>query len=90
MKILITGSSGLIGSQAVKHFCFRGHEVVGIDNNSRKQFFGEEGDTSNVQKDLQWTTRYKFYHTNICDTLSIDKIMKDHEFDLIIHLRRKS
>ena len=44
-KILVTGASGLIGSEAVAHFDARGAEVVGIDNNMRADFFGESGDT---------------------------------------------
>ena len=45
MRILITGSSGLIGSEAVTYFDSQGHEILGIDNNMRAQFFGEKGDT---------------------------------------------
>ena len=40
MKILVTGSSGLIGSEAVAHFDGQGHEIVGVDNNMRRVFFG--------------------------------------------------
>ena len=39
MKLLVTGSAGLIGSEAVKFYCDQGHDVVGIDNNFRKKFF---------------------------------------------------
>src|ERR1700692_4198166 len=45
LKILVTGSSGLIGSEAVLHFDGQGHEVVGVDNNMRRLFFGDAGDT---------------------------------------------
>src|SRR5882762_3421413 len=45
-KILVTGSSGLIGSEAVEHFDRQGHQVIGIDNNMRRVFFGEQGDTT--------------------------------------------
>src|SRR6266704_3138324 len=45
MKVLVTGSSGLIGSEAVEHFDRQGHEVVGVDNNMRRVFFGPAGDT---------------------------------------------
>ena len=45
-NILITGSSGLIGSEAVLHFDKKGYRVFGIDNNMRREFFGEKGDTS--------------------------------------------
>lgn len=43
MKILVTGSSGLIGSEAVEHFDRQGHEVTGVDNNMRRDFFGPAG-----------------------------------------------
>jgi nucleoside-diphosphate-sugar epimerase len=45
MIILVTGSSGLIGSEAVEHFDREGHQVIGIDNNMRREFFGPPGDT---------------------------------------------
>src|SRR5260370_36375206 len=45
-KILVTGSSGLIGSEAGEHFDRPGHQVIGIDNNMRRVVFGEEGDTT--------------------------------------------
>ena len=37
-KILVTGSSGLIGSEAVQYFDRQGHQVVGVDNNMRRVF----------------------------------------------------
>ena len=40
--VLITGSTGLVGSEAVNFFCKKGFDVVGIDNNLRKFFFGSE------------------------------------------------
>jgi CDP-paratose 2-epimerase len=46
MRVLVTGSSGLIGSEAVAHYCRTGHEVFGVDNNLRRTFFGPDGDTT--------------------------------------------
>jgi CDP-paratose 2-epimerase len=46
MKILVTGSSGLIGSEAVRYFGRQGHEIIGVDNNLREFFFGPGGDTT--------------------------------------------
>lgn len=43
---LITGSAGLIGSEAVKFFAEQGFEVVGIDNDMRRVFFGEDASTT--------------------------------------------
>lgn len=45
MKLLVTGSSGLIGSEVVTFFASRGEEVHGVDNNQRADFFGPGGDT---------------------------------------------
>ena len=44
-RVLVTGSSGLIGSEAVESYDRRGYEVHGADNNMRREFFGEKGDT---------------------------------------------
>ena len=43
---LVTGSGGLIGSEAVRHFAGLGLDVVGIDNDMRRYFFGEDGSTA--------------------------------------------
>ena len=54
MKIaLITGSCGLVGSESVKFFHQKGFDILGIDNNSRKFFFGKDGDTSWVKKKIK-------------------------------------
>lgn len=52
-RILVTGSSGLIGSEAVRHFATRGHSIVGVDNNARRDFFGPGGDTRATLSSLQ-------------------------------------
>ncbi|MGH9370029.1 MAG: NAD-dependent epimerase/dehydratase family protein, partial [Vicinamibacterales bacterium] len=45
MRVLVTGSNGLIGSEAVAYFARLGADVVGVDNNMRAVFFGTDGDT---------------------------------------------
>src|SRR5215213_6595819 len=50
--LLVTGSSGLIGSEVVAHFCSRGWNVHGVDNNMRADFFGPQGDTRWNQRRL--------------------------------------
>ena len=52
-KLLVTGSSGLIGSEVVDYFCRLGWEVHGLDNNMRADFFGVGGDTRWNQRRLQ-------------------------------------
>ena len=50
--VLITGSTGLVGSEAVTFFSEKGFEVVGIDNNLRKFFFGDDGSTLWIKQKL--------------------------------------
>lgn len=86
MKILITGSSGLIGSEAVLYFDSLGHDVHGIDNNMRKVFFGEKGDTSWNTERLKKITKNFIPHTfDIRDREAVDTLFSEEKFDAIIH-----
>jgi CDP-paratose 2-epimerase len=60
-NILVTGSSGLIGSEVATHFDRLGWDVHGLDNNQRASFFGPSGDTRWNQKRLQQSLR-SFHH----------------------------
>ena len=51
--VLITGSNGLIGSAAVSFFANKADLILGLDNNMRKQFFGEDGDTKWNERNLK-------------------------------------
>ena len=86
MKVLVTGSSGLIGSEAVLHFDRDGHQVFGIDNNLRREFFGPAGDTTWNLESLKKNTR-QFTHLNldIRDREKILALFQQERFDLIIH-----
>lgn len=86
MKILITGSSGLIGSEAVRFFGKKGHKIMGIDNNLREVFFGEKGDTRWNLKQLQ-NMQIDFTHQgiDIRDRQKILDIYKDYKPDVTIH-----
>ena len=53
MRVLVTGSNGLIGSEAVAYFDGLGADVVGVDNNMRAVFFGADGDTRWNQRRLE-------------------------------------
>ena len=84
--MLVTGSSGLIGSEAVTYFDQRGWEVVGVDNNMRAEFFGQAGDTSWSLKRLLDSTK-NFRHLNL-DIRNVDSIMelyKTEKFDATVH-----
>lgn len=87
MKALITGSAGLIGSEAAKFFADKGFEIVGIDNNLRSYFFGDEASTDWNRKKVQdkLKKQYTHYNVDIRDNDEIAKIFKKHKFDLIIH-----
>ena len=86
MKILVTGSSGLIGSEAVAHFDAQGHEVVGVDNNMRRVFFGEAGDTLwNLARLKGMTKWFKHAALDIRDRAGIEELFSAQRFDLIVH-----
>lgn len=86
MIILVTGSSGLIGSEAVVHYDAAGHTVVGIDNNMRMEFFGPQGDTTWNLNRLRKSTRNFTHHAiDIRNREEILSLFKRHRFDQIIH-----
>ncbi|OFZ82499.1 MAG: NAD-dependent epimerase [Bdellovibrionales bacterium RIFOXYD1_FULL_53_11] len=71
---IVTGSSGLIGSETVKFLHEKGMEVVGIDNNMRKYFFGEDGSTEWKTRELSGSLK-NFTHNNI-DIRDQDPVFK--------------
>jgi CDP-paratose 2-epimerase len=86
MKVLVTGSSGLIGSEAVQHFDALGHDVFGVDNNMRREFFGPEGDTLwNLERLKGATKRFSPLALDIRDRTAIDELFRSHRFGLIVH-----
>src|SRR2546427_6848642 len=86
MKVLVTGSSGLIGSEAVEHFDRQGHEVVGVDNNMRRVFFGPAGDTLwNLERLKGVTKRFTHAALDIRDRAAIEELFRTQRFDLIVH-----
>jgi CDP-paratose 2-epimerase len=84
--ILITGSSGLIGSEAVEHFDRAGNQVVGIDNNMRREFFGAAGDTLwNLNRLKSVARNFNHYNVDIRDRAALDELFRSRRFDLIVH-----
>ena len=69
---IITGSAGLIGSESARFFSKKGFKIVGIDNNMRKEFFGEEGCTNQNRKKLK-SEIDNYVHQNV-DIRDKDKI----------------
>lgn len=86
MKILVTGSSGLIGSETVRYFDSAGHDVVGVDNNMRREFFGPGGDTTWCRDQLLATTRRFTHHSlDIRNRDEIFALFERERFDAIVH-----
>lgn len=87
-KALVTGSAGLIGSEAVRFLAKRDYFIVGIDNDMRSYFFGKEASTRWNKERLieEHTKQYKHYDVDIRDNEAIENIFKEHKkFDIIIH-----
>jgi CDP-paratose 2-epimerase len=86
MKILVTGSSGLIGSEVCTYFSKHGHSIHGVDNNQRSVFFGPQGDTTWRLKELQNSlTDFYHYELDIRDRHSVLALIKEIKPDAIIH-----
>jgi len=86
MRVLVTGSSGLIGSEAVTFFDRMDFDVTGVDNNMRADFFGPKGDTTWNRRRLETACRH-FTHkaVDIRDRGAVDELLKTGRFNLIIH-----
>jgi CDP-paratose 2-epimerase len=85
---IITGSAGLIGSEAVRFFAGLGMKVVGIDNDMRKFFFGEEASTQWNRNRLEAEVKnYEHHDVDIRNYSKIEQIFQHfgQEISLIIH-----
>ena len=86
MHVLVTGSNGLIGSEAVAYFDALGAEVVGVDNNMRAVFFGREGDTRWNQGRLERQMRhFRHVELDIRDREGVLRLLAETPADLIVH-----
>ena len=85
-NILVTGSSGLIGSEAVEYFDRLGHKVVGADNNMRALFFGPQGDTLwNLERLKIATRNFTPVPLDIRHRDGVMNLFRENRCDLIIH-----
>lgn len=86
---VITGSAGLIGSEATRHFAGQGMDVVGIDNDMRREFFGPEASTAWQRQRLHQELggRYRHHAIDIRDQDAIDRLFRDLGGDirLVVH-----
>src|SRR5690606_25397242 len=83
---LVTGSAGLIGSEAARHFAGLGLDVVGVDNDLRRYFFGEDGSTGwslrRLVRDLGGS--YTHFDTDIRDRDGLEQIFKKYGSDIAV------
>jgi len=85
-RVLVTGSSGLIGSEAVAHFDRLGAHVLGIDNNMRADFFGPAGDTAwNLRRLREQTRHFEHHALDIRDRPAVLTFLAEHRPQVIIH-----
>ena len=85
---IITGSAGLMGSESVRFFADKGFQIVGIDNDMRKVFFGEDASTSWNRDKLKEELRgYEHYDTDIRDKQKIEQLFSKYngDIELVIH-----
>ena len=85
---VITGSCGLIGSEAARYFAAAGFRIVGVDNDMRRYFFGEEASTAWNRKGLQKALKnYIHKDLDIRDQKGLEKIFKEFNRDiaLVVH-----
>lgn len=84
--LLVTGSSGLIGSEVCSYFHEQGWTIHGVDNNQRSIFFGPAGDTRWNQRRLQSElTNFHHHEYDIRDRAGIAKLLKDVRPKAIVH-----
>ena len=86
--VIVTGSAGLIGSEAVKRFAKEGTRVAGIDNDMRAQFFGIEASTKKTRDDLIANVRsYEHHDLDIRDASAVAELFKCHRghIEAIVH-----
>jgi len=85
-RMIVTGSSGLIGSEVVSHFADRGWEVHGVDNNLRADFFGPGGDTRWNQARLQREhDGFRHHELDIRDRGGVLELIAALHPDAIVH-----
>ena len=83
---IVTGSSGLIGSETVAFLDERGWVVHGVDNNMRRDFFGPDGDTTwNLDRLRMSTSRFEHHDVDVRDRAAVDNLFARTRPALVVH-----
>lgn len=83
--VLITGAAGLVGSEAVRFFHERGFQIVGIDNDLRKYFFGADGSTRwNLAELKKECARFVNYDIDIRDSAAVARVFAEYGKDIVL------
>ena len=78
--VLVTGSAGLIGSETVRFFAEKGLEIVGIDNDMRAEFFGQEASTAwNLQQLKKEIPGYTHIDADIRDESAMQAVFEKYK-----------
>ena len=86
MRAIVTGSGGLIGSQCVRLLCEEGWQVVGVDNDTRQSFFGPDGSTLAIVKELVKTLpNYHHVPLDIRDREAVRDLFRINPPRFVIH-----
>src|SRR3954469_23370687 len=83
--VVVTGSAGLIGSEAVRHFAKQGFDVVGIDNDMRAYFFGADASTRWMQEKLKAeVARYAHFDVDVRNAQGVQKVFARYGRDIVL------
>jgi CDP-paratose 2-epimerase len=85
---IVTGSGGLIGSESVRHFVEAGYDVIGLENDMRREFFGDSASTQAVTERLRRThPEFHSLELDIRDAAGVEAVFARHaaEIDLVVH-----
>jgi CDP-paratose 2-epimerase len=85
---IVTGSGGLVGSDAVRHLSEAGWDVVGIENDMRGRFFGPEASTARTTEELtESCPGFRSLELDIRDAEGVDRVFAEHagRIELVVH-----